>query len=88
NESPVWWEFASSADRKDYFAGDLFSGYRFDIPNKHADVILYEDEEERMTFVRYLRLSLLQYAGFPGMAHWPGKPEEDLELLTQGLIPF
>ncbi len=41
-----------------------------------------------VTFVQYLRTSLLKWAGFPGMADWPTVPQDDLILLTEGLIPF
>jgi hypothetical protein len=59
------------------------SHYTFQLPDLHADAYTYG-----MTFVEYVRLSLLQYAGFPGMAEWAEKPEADLALLTKDLIPF
>lgn len=67
---------------KDYCGGSQ-SHYTFEFPDRHADTYAYS-----MTFVDYLRLSLLQYAGFPGMAEWPVKPEKDLAVLIHHLIPF
>jgi hypothetical protein len=87
-QGTIAWNFAPGSERKDYYAGDMFSPYRFDIPNQYADVLLYTDGEEDVTFVSYLRTSLLRYAGFPGIARWPVKPEEDLARLTEGLLPF
>lgn len=82
NNSQREFEFAPDRFFKDY-AGGGQSHYTFLFPDAGADTSVYG-----MTFVEYLRLSLLQYAGFPGMAEWPVKPEEDLTLLTEGLIPF
>ncbi len=64
--------------------------YLFLLPNADADAVLWEDPVSAalVTFVQYLRTSLLQWAGFPGMADWPTVPKDDLTLLTEGLIPF
>jgi hypothetical protein len=39
------------------------------------------------TFVAYLR-ECFQWGGFPGWARLERRPEEDLALLTQGLLPI
>jgi hypothetical protein len=64
--------------------------YLFLLPNADADTVLWEDpvSTTSVTFVQYLRTSLLKWAGFPGMADWPSVPQDDLTFLTEGLIPF
>jgi hypothetical protein len=77
--------------------------YSFHIPDACMDARLdswvpspkkYGSE---FTFVEYLRWSLLQWAGFPGLAGratfaaWPEEvppPKEELAMLTKDLIPF
>jgi hypothetical protein len=77
-------EFAFADDRcfKDYTGGS-YSNYTISLPDAGADAKTWG-----MTFVEYVRLSLLQYAGFPGMAEWAEKPDADLAMLTKDLIPF
>jgi hypothetical protein len=78
----VDFEFADDVSFKDYTGGS-YSNYTITLPDAGADAKTWG-----MTFVEYVRLSLLQYAGFPGMAEWAEKPEEDLAMLTKDLIPF
>jgi hypothetical protein len=78
----VDFEFADDRCFKDYTGGSP-SNYTITFPDMGADAKTWG-----MTFVEYVRLSLLQYAGFPGMAEWVEKPEEDLAMLTKDLIPF
>jgi hypothetical protein len=79
--------FAFAPDRffKDDYSGGGGSPYSFYLPDASADAWLAEPFD---TFVRYLRTSILSWAGFPGMADWPTVPQDDLTFLTEGLIPF
>lgn len=79
----VAFEFADDCYGKDYASGSP-SQYLFWFPDASADA----NDAYGMTFVEYLRFSLLQWAGFPQMVEWLVKPEKDLLLLTQGLLPF
>jgi hypothetical protein len=73
---------------KDYFGG-AGSPYGCQLPDERADFLVYSFEPETpVSFVEYLRTSLLTYAGFPGMARWSVLPREDLDVLTRGLRPF
>lgn len=83
-------EFAPDQHEKCYLAGGK-SPYRFLFPNPQADFFLPRfswSQEASLSFVDYLRTSLLTWAGFPGMATWPKVPEEDLAFLTKNLTPF
>lgn len=82
-------EFAEDRYFKDYCNGSS-SPYIFTLPNPGADSLLYCFAFDRpVTFVDYLRTSILRWGGFPGLAHWPtAVPEDDVAFLTQGLIPF
>ena len=69
----------------------------FSVPNGSADVPLYLDEApypNGASFVDYLRVSILQCAGFPGILHWEGDDEEEIAFIThqeeliKNLIPF
>jgi hypothetical protein len=64
--------------------------YLFLLPNADADAVLWGDpvSATSVTFVQYLRTSLLTWAGFPGMADWPSVPKDDLDFLTKDLIAF
>jgi len=64
--------------------------YLFLVPNAAADAVFWEDPVSAIsvTFVRYLRTGLLKWGGFPGMADWPTVPQDDLNFLTEGLMPF
>jgi len=75
--------------------------YAFTIPDASADAHLApwvpSPKDGELTFVQYLRWSLLEWAGFPGMTGrgtilaWPGDakpPLEDLAVLTKDLTPF
>jgi hypothetical protein len=79
----VNFEYAPDCFEKDFTSGGGGTNYSFSFPDSGVDAKTYKS-----TFVQYLRSSLLQWAGFPGMAEWPVKPEKDLALLTKGLIPF
>ncbi len=96
------WGFTFAEDQyfKDHASG-AGAPYAFDLPNAGVDAHLYVDlpfpKRGRITFVEYLRWSLLTWAGFPGMAEWntfPGWPDdvipplEDIALLTKELTPF
>ena len=57
----------------------------FNVPNGSADVPLYLDEDpypNGASFVEYLRVSILQCAGFPGILHWEGDDEEEKAFIT------
>ena len=63
-------------------------GFEFaiEVPCACADApLLYERHET--TFVNYLRICL-RWAGFPGWERLPVRPERDITLLTEGLVPF
>jgi hypothetical protein len=75
--------------------------YAFHLPDARVDARLFYwapfPRGGPLTFVQYLRWSLLQWAGFPGMAEWntfPGwpddvkLPQDDLAVLTKDLPPF
>ena len=61
-------------------------GYHFTIPNGAADAVL-ESEPHNLTFVEYLRLSF-QWGGFPGWEKYQNRPENELALLREGLLPI
>lgn len=77
-------EFAPDADFKDGYGGSS-SPYTMILPDASADVRLIGTG---MTFVQYLRVSLLSWGGFIGMRKWPTVPKGDLAVLTRDLIPF
>ncbi len=78
-------EFAPDRFFKDHYSGGGGSPYSFYLPDASADAWLGDPFD---TFVRYLRISMLSWAGFPGMADWPTVPQDDLIFLTESLIPF
>ncbi len=93
--------FAFAPDR--YFKANVSGAgpYVFIIPDASADAHLNIwvpfPRGDPLTFVQYLRWSLLHWAGFPGMAEWntfPGwpdnakLPQDDLAVLTSDLPPF
>ncbi|MGH2496471.1 MAG: hypothetical protein ACRDIV_17365 [Ktedonobacteraceae bacterium] len=81
-------EFAEDRYFKDYCNGSS-SPYAFTLPDAAADSLLYcFDFNQPVTFVQYLRTSILRWGGFPGLAQWPTAPIDDVAFLTQGLIPF
>lgn len=80
-------EFAPDHDFKNY-SGGTSSPYVIQLPDACADACGYYLFDGSTTFVHYLRVSLLQWAGFPGMAGWSVRPVKDLAMLTEGLIPF
>ncbi len=91
--SRLVFEFAPNRNFKD-FTEDEETPYQFSLPDRNMDVKLAIAHNEfpalpsGTTFVQYLRISILKWAGFPGMAEWPNPPVEDLALLTRDLIPF
>jgi len=78
-------QFALDRFFKDYYSGGGGSPYSFYLPDARADAWLADPFD---TFVRYLRTSILSWAGFPGMADWPTVPQDDLTFLTKDLIAF
>lgn len=82
-------EFAEDRYFKDYCNGSS-SPYAFPLPDAGADSLLHCFAFDRpVTFVDYLRTSILRWGGFPGLAQWPtAVPEDDVAFLTQGLMPF
>ncbi len=78
-------EFAPDCFFKDDYSGRGGSPYSFYLPDASADAWLADPFD---TFVRYLPISILSWAGFPGMADWPTVPQDDLNFLTEGLMPF
>lgn len=79
-------EFAADKHFKDHYAG---SSTPHVIMWKEAgiDGELPPDPGRGMTFVKYLRLCF-RWAGFPGMSTWTDVPQDDLTMLTEGLLPF
>lgn len=86
---PYPFEFAEDRYFKDYYNGSS-TPYVFHLPDASADSPLYCFEyDQPVTFVDYLRTSILRWAGFPGFMRWPtAVPEEDIAFLTQGLVVF
>jgi len=78
-------QFAPDRFFKDYYSGGGGSPYSFYLSDARADAWLADPFD---TFVRYLRMSILSWAGFPGMADWPSVPKDDLDFLTKDLIAF
>lgn len=92
--------FAEDQYFKDNVSGAV-TPYAFTIPDTNTDAVLFYraafPQGAPLTFVQYLRWSLLHWAGFPGMAEWdafPGWPDsvtllqDDLAVLTKDLTPF
>jgi len=79
-------EFAPDRHFKDRYAG---SSTPHVIMWKEAgiDGELPPNPDPGMTFVKYLRLCI-RWAGFPGMSTWADVPQDDLAMLTEGLLPF
>jgi hypothetical protein len=67
------------------FAAELGQSYSITLPAARMDAPL-ENEPHGLSFLDYLRLSL-QWGGFPGFENAGQKPKE-IELLTEGLLPF
>ncbi len=86
---PYEFDFAEDRYFKDYCGGSS-SPYGFALPNASADSFLYcFAYDQPVTFVDYLRTSILRWAGFPGLAQWPSDvPVDDIAFLTQGLVAF
>lgn len=81
-------EFAPDRNFKDNRSGSSTPyDIRWDVPRVDGLLPRDREEDENVTFVRYLR-KCLQWAGFPGMADWPRIPVDDLAILTEGLLPF
>jgi hypothetical protein len=75
---------AEDADK--YLEPSIDPFYVF-LPNTSADAMIYYRGKPWKTFVAYLR-ECFQWGGFPGWARLERRPEEDLALLTQGLLPI
>jgi hypothetical protein len=56
------------------------------MPDGSADAVLVGDPEGK-TFVEYLRWSF-QWGGFPGWEKQKDRPEKELALLREGLLPI
>lgn len=86
---PYEFDFAEDRYFKDYCGGSS-SPYGFALPDASADSFLYcFAYDQPVTFVDYLRTSILRRAGFPGFMQWPtAVPEDDMAFLTQGLVAF
>jgi hypothetical protein len=65
---------------------ELDYGYTLAIPSGAADAIL-AGRTPAMNFVDYLRLAF-RWGGFPGWAGEANPPRQELEFLTQGLLPL
>jgi hypothetical protein len=61
-------------------------GYSITLPDAAADARL-EGERHDTTFVNYLRIAF-RWGGFPGWEQQPKRPEKELKLLTEGLLPI
>jgi hypothetical protein len=87
-EKPYELHFAPDRHFKNYQTG-AGTTYLFALPDARADAVLWDPQfEGHITFVQYVRRSVLRWAGFPGMANWPQVPQEDLIFLTNDLKPF
>lgn len=87
-EKPYELRFAPDRYRKDNQSGGD-TPYLFELPDARADAMLLDPQSEgQITFVQYLRRSVLRWAGFPGMVNWPQVPQEDLTFLTNDLKPL
>lgn len=86
---PYRFDFAEDRYFKDYCGGSS-SPYGFTLPDASADSFLYcFSYDQPVTFVDYLRTSILGWAGFPGFAQWPtAVPVDDLAFLMQELVVF
>jgi len=68
-------------------ADDLLDdGYTIDLPNMAADAPLAR-EPHKTTFVNYLRIAF-RWGGFPGWEKQATRPDKELKLLTDGLLPI
>jgi len=61
-------------------------GYIVDIPDARADPGLH-GERHKTTFVDYLRIAF-RCGGFPGWERYPNRPDNELNFLTEGLLPI
>jgi hypothetical protein len=60
--------------------------YTVRIPDLRADTML-QGERHNTTFVNYLRLAF-RWGGFPGWEQYEERPEKELAVLTEGLLPL
>jgi hypothetical protein len=61
-------------------------GYTMALPNAAADALL-EGEPHGVCFVEHLRIAF-RWGGFPGWEKETKRPEKELKLLTEGLLPL
>jgi hypothetical protein len=61
-------------------------GYSIELPNAGADAAL-DGEPHKTTFVNYLRIAF-RWGGFPGWERHENRPERELAILTEGLLPI
>lgn len=64
----------------------LDEGYTIELPDASADARL-AGEPHQTTFVDYLRIAF-RWGGFPGWERQAKRPENELKLLTDGLLPI
>jgi hypothetical protein len=61
-------------------------GYTMELPNAAADAP-FDGEPHNTGFVDYLRIAF-RWGGFPGWERHDKRPEYELKLLTEGLLPI
>jgi hypothetical protein len=61
--------------------------YAVDVAAPRVDGFLY-NEPHHLLFVDYLRLSVLEWAGFPGLSFYENSPNAEVATLRQGLVRF
>ena len=64
----------------------LDNGYCMELPNAAADAAL-NGERHKTTFVNYLRIAF-RWGGFPGWEQHEKRPERELKILTEELLPI
>jgi hypothetical protein len=79
-------QFEAGLAPDDLHKDNISDAYAAALPNPAADFVLL-NERHRLLFVRYLRLAILQWGGFPGLEAQPVqfRPLEDL---VAGFEPF
>jgi len=61
-------------------------GYSIELPNADVDAAL-DGEPHKTTFVNYLRIAF-RWGGLPGWERHENRPERELAILTEGLLPI
>lgn len=88
DREPYVWEIGADAQGKmDMLEKAEPSGfYGVELPNPAADAVLLGEAGER-TFVEHLRWSF-RWGGFPGWEKENRRPEKELAILREGLLPL